>query len=153
MAFPFVNFERGTTYCFLAWAVHGLLTNSRPSFPHLVQPLFWTLQIIFVWPFMPYFLHTDPCRQCLATWPSRPHLKQLITWVTSVTSVNSFTSRAQVEGNFSLLLHLFAVWPNLLHLWHLKRGPADSVSPARIVWSLPRARYRWLEIRGWTLPY
>ena len=124
-----MNFERGTTYCFLVWTVRGLLTNSRPSFPDLVQPLYWTLQLISVWPFIPHFLHTDPCRQFWAMWPSRPHLKQLITWVTSVTSVNSstsvnsFTSRARVWGKNSAPTFI-SLWPNLLHLWHLKRGPA-----------------------------
>jgi len=85
-----------------------------------------TLQLFTIWPFMPHFLHTIPWQQFLAMWPSCPKLKQLIilvTSVSSVTSVNSFTSHARVWGNFSLLLHLLAVWPNLLHLWHLKRGP------------------------------
>ena len=44
-----MNFEWRTT-CFLAWAVRGLLTNSQPSFPDLVQPLFWTLQLTILTP-------------------------------------------------------------------------------------------------------
>ena len=67
MAFTFMNFEWGTTYYFLAWAVRGLLTNSGPSFPELVQPLFCTLQLIPGWSFMPHFLHTDLFRLFLAT--------------------------------------------------------------------------------------
>ena len=36
--------------------------------------------------------------------------------------INFIYSRAWVWGNFSLLLHLLAMWPNFLHLY-LKRGP------------------------------
>ena len=102
-------------------AAVGLFDNSRPSFSDLIQPLRWALfELSVSLPTLPQVLSvrlpTPPLsvgfrRQSLAMCPSRPQLKQLLTAFTLET------------GNLSGIVHLLAVWPNLLHLLHLKGGP------------------------------
>ena len=118
-----MNFKWGTNYCFLAWEVCGMRTNSRLPFPdNLVQLSPWTLQLISVVSHTALSTHRS-LSAILSDMTITSTNKQLRTSVTSVTWVNSLTSRARVWGNFSLLLHLLAMWPNLPHLWYLKRGP------------------------------
>ena len=121
MFFTFINFELWTSIYLFRRAVVWLLDDSLPSFPDRFQPLPWALLKLSV--SLPTLLNplsvslpTPPLyiglrRQSFAMWPSRPQLKQHKT---------AFTL---VMGNLSKLEHLLAVWPNLLHLLHLKGGP------------------------------
>jgi hypothetical protein len=112
MLLTFINFELRTTIYLFGREVVWLLDNSLPSFPDLIQPLLWALQTSAVCPLRPHFLHVRPCGQSLAMCLLPPQVKQLDT---------AFTLAL---GNLLELKHLLAVWPNLLHLLHLKGGGA-----------------------------
>jgi len=110
MFLTFINSELWTTLHFTRRAAVGLRDNSCSPFPDLIHPLpgdLLTLSVSLSTPPLYVGFH----RQSLPMWPSRLQLKQLIIVL------------ALGTGNLSGFVRLLAVWPNLLHLLHLKVGP------------------------------
>ena len=116
MFLTIIDCELWTTIYLFRRAVVGLLDNSLPSFPDLIQPLPWALPELSV---------SNDIVSILSTGTTfiRRFPPTILRDVTLTTAIKIAQNRLYTGDGEFRLEHLLAVWPNLLHLLHLKGGP------------------------------
>ena len=120
MFFALIDRELQATIHLIRSTSVGLLDNSRPSFPDLIQPLPWALFELSVSLLtLPQVLSVSTDTASMCRFP--PTVFSDVSLTTAIkTTITAFTLGT---GNLSGIEHLLAIWPNLLHLLHVKGGP------------------------------